>query len=85
MPDPWRLARVRFWESGRAGQTPSALLWEDAWLPVRLLSESRVEGPRSGGPQERRFLVQDAGGVCYEIRGRGGSWRTRRVNAAPQG
>lgn len=84
MPGPWRLVRVRFWESGRAGQTPSALLWDSAWLPVRLVSEARLEGLRPGGPVERRFLVEDAGGAYYEIRGRGGGWRARRSGGADE-
>ena len=81
---PWRATRVRFLEGGRAGQTPAAVLWQDAWLPVWLLAEELVRDPR-GGDQERRFRLEAEGGLLLELRGRDGAWRAKCLTAIAGG
>lgn len=77
LEEPWRDVTVRFLEGGRAQETPAAILWQDAWLPMRLVSEALVQGPAPGAKQERRFVLEDAQGRRWELSGQGQQWRAR--------
>lgn len=78
---PWRAARVRFMESGRARQTPVALDLGQGWFAVRLLGEELLAGRDRRERPRRRWRLGDQKGRVWELAGdpRGG-WRAR-----PQG
>jgi len=76
--EKWEAVPVRFWEGGRAQETPSAIRLAGKWLDVRLLSGALHAGISPAADYERRFLVQTLEGTTYLLRGlTEGIWQIR--------
>ncbi len=74
--------RVRFYEGGRAEETPRFVVIAGDEEPVEVVRSATVE---QGGARSRRFLVRTEDGARMELVGEEGSdrWRVERVEPAP--
>ncbi|MGD9124047.1 MAG: hypothetical protein PVG60_03085 [Desulfarculaceae bacterium] len=74
-----KAVQVRFMESGRGRQTPTAINLGAGWEPVRLLAEELVAGTDPQDPYQRRFLVQTAQGRRLVLVNAKKAWQVRPI------